>query len=581
MSEDNLDLESKIQHDLNNFRNIQKMTDKLKKDRLLLLSKNRNHPLIADIDKQLHKSGLLCNQVYQMNITNNEMTRKIEKYWRPFLDEKRIGCGLNVLSFLGILTKKSARAKLTCLNVDAGFPMAQIKDIIAKQKKISHSFEVNKIAFNAENLKTFIFDQLASENATLVRMYTSNNSIMGHTMILYRVDAHLYLLDPQQEVYAEVIYHKHSKSFELVPMLNRPMDANHTHIMNFFNSCVSIEFLTMNEKMEVVLPPKKLPNFEPMFMTEETPFHMFLMVSHGLSVYEDKHKENIAFPFHSMGFFIEKNITLVPSTSMDNLTMTDIIEEVSESMGRVIPDMNKESNRVGDITKPKLSDVLVNTTGQLSVYPMYWSVKLNDFPATKEVIGFYHLILNKETNTFDIVSKIYGYNFFLDKGTGNPRKLYYGDIVRTFDKYYSQNKNKYFTYIPRELIFMGIFSCRTPDPEYVNSSPEIVSSETPKAPVKGKEDEVAAENVKNFKRFFGDITRKGGFIESEQEHPEIEIEMVSQDKLFEYARREQQLQQIQPNKTRKRRNTTKSRKTTKSSRKSKSKSKSRRNIQSV
>lgn len=579
MYEDNL--ESKIQHDLDNFRNIQKMTDKLKKDRLLLVSKNKNHPLIAEIDKQLYKYGLLCNQVYQMNITNEEMTRKIEKYWRPFLDEKRIGCGLNVLSFLGIITKKSARAKLTCLNVDAGFPMAQIKDIIVKQKKISHSFEVNKIAFNAENLKTFIFDQMANENATLVRMYTSNSSIMGHTMILYRVGNHLYLLDPQQEVYAEVIYHGHSKSFELVPMMNRPMDDNHTHIMKFVNSSVSIEFFTTNEKMEVVRPPKKLPTFEPMFMTEETPFHMFLMVSHGLSVYEDKHKENITFPFHSMGFFIEKNITLVPSTSMENLTMTDIIEEVSDSMGRVIPEMNKESTRVGDITKPKLSDVLVNTTGQLSVYPMYWTVHLSDYPATKEVIGFYHLIYNKETNNFDIVSKIYGYNFFLDKSTGNPRKLYYGDIVRTFDKYYSYNKNKYFTYIPRELIFMGIFSCRTPDPAYINSSPEIVSSETPQPPKNNNTADEAAENVKNFKRFFGDITRKGGFIDSEDSQSEVDIEMVSQDKLFEYARQEQKQMQSQMmkykyKKTRKRRNTT----NLKTRSKTKSKTR-RRNIQSV
>lgn len=550
------DLRERVETDISNFRNIPQLRERLIRDRLLLVSKDTNHPLIKEIDKLLQTQGILCSELYQINISKDVMERMVSRQWRPLLGEKRIGCGLNVLSFLGIMQTKSARAKITCMDVDTGFTMTDIQELIAKKEAsnknnaatgTAYSYQIYKTEFNIDTLKRYVFDQLNQDSATIVRGYLSTTTAMGHTMALYRHGSHLYLLDPQQEAYGELKYT--NDTFELEPLMGRPMDASHRHMLDFIRKCVAFEFIGVNKKISAIKPAKKASPFVPLLMTEETPFHMFLLVSHGTSVYADTHKETLKFPFHSMGFYVEKNLVLSVDAKRDTIDIETVIEEVADSMKRVLPNMQKQSRQAGERANPKLANVIINATGKIEVYPMYWYVNPRDIDSMKQLMGLYHYVYDKSRGVFTQVEEIFGYNYFIDRNTGESRKLYYSDIIRKCNDYYDRNREKYFKQIPRELIYVGIFSCRSPDIEYLTSESadqlnddietgemEVISETEEMKARKRIEREKAEEstNIFNLKRYFKGIT-SGGFATTEKTVDTFDIDMVSQDELFRNA----------------------------------------------
>lgn len=499
-------------------------------------------------------SDVLCNKLYQFHMPEDEMKNfVIRKNWRPLLEDADTDCGLNVLSFLDILPKKSARGKATCVNVDAGFSMTDIKDLIVQNKKITYAMNINKIAFNPENLAKFVFNQLENESLTLVRAYISNKEKMGNTMIFYKLGLHLHLFVPQKGVYTEIWYDPDSKRFlfhknGFLPSLTD--NPNYKRLQEKMNKYVSFEFLTVNENLQVIAPIEKTPVFEPLILTEENPFHMFLVVAHGATVYNDNYKESLEFPFHSLGFFVEKGVMLqLFATPTSTNVFKNILQNITGAMkGNISNTYGYDEDPLGIgvilTSTAKTSDVIVNTDGKIDVYPMYWTTAIDDPPKMKNAFGLYHLIYDKRLGTFRSLNKIVGYEFFTDETTGLPKQIYYGHIIRKFNKYYKENRGTYFKNIPRELIFMGIWSCRYQDTRL--STPQSQGTEDA-SKMEFVEDEPYNPNISKLKDYLQVITKRGG--NRTESNPESTknngpIEMVSQDELFKILQKQQKEREI-------------------------------------
>lgn len=531
------ELETKIRTLIKQMENLPNMHDKLKYYREKLYTKDRENTLINRIDKELYKyDRALCGELYQLHIPDDKMKGMISsKTWSPLMDEEDpISCGLNVLSFLGFLPKKYAASKRTCVNMDTGFTMNDIKDVITKNNKVEHLFQVNKMDFSISILKTFIFEQLQNESATIVRLYKGNRSVeFGRTLILYRYGIHLYVIDPQMQIFGEMIS-KSSNKLEFREDLDTKT-SKHRELLDLLNASSHIEFFVVNENMVVRKSNQdRKPAFEPRVISYDTPFHMFLLVAHGASVREDRKTESISFPFNSLGFFVEKNQRL----DLDTMDMDRILGEIGDSIRTQFPEMENSNTKVGT-TKRRLADIVMNTTGKIDVYPMYWYASPSDNEGLRNVMGMYHLFYNKEKGALEIVNKISGYEIFVNKNTGRFRKLYYGDVIRSFYKYYDENRNTTFKTIPKELIFMGMFGARSVDNAILRGSPES---------------SISGISSKSGRNTGGDRGNIGIGSNVSRYREQNTIDIVGQREFFEYALREKR---TASNKTRKRKSPSK------------------------
>lgn len=510
-----IDIKTKLENDLVNFRKISEVENNLVEDRNYMINNNMvNLPIYNAINDELNSHNVLCNRLYQMTIPYDKTS-----FWKPLLNEKRIGCGYNVLSFLNIISEKSAISKITCMDVDTGLTMSNIKNMIVKNKKISDSLQIQRIVFNYENLKNIIYNQLDFNHATIVRLYQNQNDISGHTVIFYKsIDARFVFIDPQYLIYA--VFDYVNGLFTLVPW--KITNVDYASTIDYINKCTAFEFFTINPRLNILPQPKKTTKFEPMVLTEDIPFHMFLLVSHGASVYSDRTKTSLKFPFHSLGFYVDKNVVL----HLDNprIKIEDVVNNVSDSMNNYIRKIKRKYGKQL-ISSPEVSDVIINTTGEIDVYPMYWSIDLNDYKT--EFMGLYHLLYNDLLKKFEIVNQIFDYNYFIDKTTGLPLKLYYSDIIKKCNNYYSENRQTLFKKISRKLIYLGIFSCRNPDEEYLYMA-------SPNENLKENRDN---QGVIGLKQHIMNRKLIGG---SPSSSPKMKLEMVSQDELLNYVIQNQQ-----------------------------------------
>jgi hypothetical protein len=539
-----LDIKNKIERDLSDFRKIPQVENALEDDLQYLINNSMiEHNLYNEISTELSSYKSLCNNLFQ-----TKMVRFLTREWDPILMEKRIGCGYNVLSFLDLIPLKDAYSDITCLDVDTGLTMSKIRNIIVKNKNISYSMQINRLVFNNENLQKFIFKHLNLLYATILRLYSTRDDIRGHTVIIYKhVNNENILFDPQMKISAKIDFNNDTGKFKLNPwkMDIKNDDPYFIQYEEDINRQVVFEFFIVNPKLDVIPQPKKRNVFIPMKIEQDIPFHMFMLVAHGESIHSDKTKTSLKFPFHSMGYFVEKNQIL---SDLGIYSINDIINQVSLTVNnharaafkmlgpyeREIPiSYNvKQKYKLEEIGAPyrdfmysatELNEVILNQTGEIDVYPMRWSINTDDPPNKMDMMGIYHMIYNNVLKRFEIVNKIVDWNFFTNGS--NPISIYYSDVIKKCNEYYSQNRQTHFKKISRKLIFMGIFSCR---------APAIISKQTDIARLyKHSISPETDPNVADLRRHIierGDAPRiEGGTVKSA-----FKLKMVNQDDFLKY-----------------------------------------------
>jgi len=124
--------------------------------------------------------------------------------WSAFLQTKRKGCAINVLSVLGFMNPDQGREIVSCLPV-TGTTMYKICDYIS-QSYPGLKFGVYNLLLNQENI-AITFDALVTitpeiKYYTIVKLYDKlehkgEPSEVGHTVILGIVRGNLFFYDPQ------------------------------------------------------------------------------------------------------------------------------------------------------------------------------------------------------------------------------------------------------------------------------------------------------------------------------------------------------------------------------------------------
>ena len=133
---------------------------------------------------------------------------KLPQGWDTLGKIKYQGCGLNVLSFFGIIEENEAREKVVCLSLK-GTSIFKIVDYInahsLKKGITRNGFVIIRRRFDvALNSLFFQFfnDYKYTNYAIIFKMYTERDyngkpSHSGHTVAIMKKDNELYLVDPQ------------------------------------------------------------------------------------------------------------------------------------------------------------------------------------------------------------------------------------------------------------------------------------------------------------------------------------------------------------------------------------------------
>jgi hypothetical protein len=133
---------------------------------------------------------------------------KLPDGWNALAKIKHQGCGLNVLSFFGIIKENEAMEKVACLNIK-GTSIFKIVDYINEHSITKRNgFVIIRRTFD-DALNSFIQNFMNIYNRTnyavLFKMYNEREhngkfSHIGHTVAIMNHNDNFYLIDPQADI---------------------------------------------------------------------------------------------------------------------------------------------------------------------------------------------------------------------------------------------------------------------------------------------------------------------------------------------------------------------------------------------
>ena len=179
---------------------------------------------------------------------------------------KNIGCGINALSYLGIISRDEADNMVTALEINPGNGTSFVQMLNAIRHKYNSPplyevpFELGGIPVSTDSLSnffTFILNNFPADRILILIKLNRYDSPMGHSVILHKVGRTVWTLDP------------HLMTERLSFDLDSPNAERLSKVANFFNQnhfgSISLGYFKKAEvhnlsSVSVTLPEINLPH---------------------------------------------------------------------------------------------------------------------------------------------------------------------------------------------------------------------------------------------------------------------------------------------------------------------------------
>jgi len=169
-------------------------------------------------DASVEDTGKMNATEYYASLTMIQLNTNPSVNWKSLTDIRHQGCGLNVLSFFGILEKNVARETLLCLSLK-GTSIFKIVDyidyhtknlgikndgyIIARCDFQTGLSNIIELMSNYSTADKYCIVFKMYDNDTYFKDTSTKKSHVGHTVAFYKYDNKYYYVDPQGEIIRE------------------------------------------------------------------------------------------------------------------------------------------------------------------------------------------------------------------------------------------------------------------------------------------------------------------------------------------------------------------------------------------
>lgn len=152
---------------------------------------------------------------YYASLTMTKLNTNPNVNWKSLTNIRHQGCGLNVLSFFGILEKNIARESSLCLSLKGTsiFKIVDYIDYYTKKQGIENNgyiiarcdfqtglINIIELMFNYSTVDKYCIIFKMYDNDTYFKDTVIKKSHVGHTVAFYKYDNKYYYVDPQGEI---------------------------------------------------------------------------------------------------------------------------------------------------------------------------------------------------------------------------------------------------------------------------------------------------------------------------------------------------------------------------------------------